>query len=159
MLEGKKMSIQRVSQTQIDDDLVRRFINDLESIEEILRGQTTTFDEIQRAFIASIVPMFPRYSKVYNVNAATPTQLIRNDTQSLMPVRIRNEDAALFLYIGQRDIIIPAGERINPTETSTFVLRKGQDVWGISNAGVIQVIVSVPESAYSAAVFDGPIIM
>ena len=157
------MGTERVSQQQINDDLVRRFITDLENIEEILRRQTTPFetpfDEIQRTLIASIVPMFPRYSRIYNVIAAPPTPLIRNDSQTLMPVRIRNEDAALFLYVGQRDIIVPAGERIDPGQTTTFVLRKGQDVWGVSNAGVLQAIVSVPESAYTAAVFDGPIIM
>jgi hypothetical protein len=152
------MGTERVSQQQINDDLVRRFITDLENIEEILR-RPTPFDEIQRALIASIVPMFPRYSRIYNVIAAPPTPLIRNDSQTLMPVRIRNEDAALFLYVGQRDIIVPAGERIDPGQTTTFVLRKGQDVWGVSNAGVLQAIVSVPESAYTAAVFDGPIIM
>lgn len=151
--------MQRVSQQQIDDDLVRRLFTDLESIEEILRGQTTVFDEIQRALIASLVPMFPRYSKVYNVIVTPPTPLIRNDTQSLMSVRIRNEDAALFLYVGQRDIIVPAGERIDPGQTSPFVLRKGQDIWGVSNAGALQAIVSVLESSYSATVFDGPIIM
>lgn len=153
------MGVTRVSQQQINDELIRRFIGDIERIEAILRGQTTHFDDILRALLASLVPMFPQYSKVYNVIAVTPTQLVRNDTQSLMPIRVRNEDAALFLYLGQRDIIVPAGERIDPGQTSTFVLRKGQDVWGVANAGALQVIVSVPESAYTAVIFDGPIIM
>jgi len=153
------MGNQKVSQQQVDDDLIRRLANDLKSIDETLKRQITTFDDILRALLASVVPMFPRVSKLYNVIAVTPTSLIRNDTQSLMAVRIRNEDNALFLYVGQRDIIIPAGERIDPGQSSTYVLRKGQDVWGVSNAGALQAIVSILESSYSAAVSDGPIVM
>ncbi len=142
-----------ISQRDVDNELIRRLIYALERNTQAIGG----VDEVQRAFLASVVPMFPHSSVVYTVTAAPAVFLIRNDSLSLMPIRIRNEDPAVFLYIGQRDIVIPGGERIDPGETRTFVLRRGQDVWGVSALGPIQVIVSQLESAYTAAVSDGPI--
>jgi len=155
-----------ISGKQVDEYVIRRLFNDIEALIEVMKRQNAALeqsliDKPLRGLNAAQVLMAPRVS-ITIVVGIVPTFLIENTTTNLMQVTLSNDDFAVPCYIGDRDLVIPAGDLLDPRQRITYLLRRGQKKFGICVAGTINVIVSEGESAYGAVTVDakgGDIIM
>lgn len=149
-----------MTQEQIDNDKWRRLFYDLELLIASLNKQGTpnavATDNAMRGLNSAQVLMAPSVSNTAIVLAAPnpPTLLIENTVLNLMQVTFCNDDFAIPVYIGDRDVVIPAGDLLDPRQRLTYHLRKGQKKYAIALAGVVNVIVSRGESAYGAVTVD-----
>lgn len=150
-----------MTQQEINSDMWRRLFYDLESLIEILKKsvdpQAIATDNAMRGLNAAQVIMAPSVSNTVVVRAAPnpPLLLIENTVLNLMQVTFCNDDFAIPVYIGDRDVVIPAGDLLDPRQRLTYHLRKGQKKYAIANAaGGVNVIVSRGESAYGAVTAD-----
>lgn len=143
---------------QIQNFNERLVLERLDELINILLTQQAIFDTVLRGLVAGVVPMAPAFSQTIVVGA-TPTLLVENTVMSLMKVEITNDDIAVPLYVGNRDVIVPAGRLIQPGNTIFYNLRKGQKLYGTVAVGAINVIISFSESTYQAVTEDGPLIM
>jgi len=154
-----------ITQRQADEDLWRRLLYSLEELITILKNQATITDSVLRGLNAAQVVMSPRASRTVPVTATVPpsaTLLVENTTLNLMQVTFVNDDFAIPVYIGDADVVVPAGDLIDPRQRITYNLRRGQKKYGIVAAGTANVIVSEGESALASVTFDvqgGEIIM
>lgn len=148
------------SQQEITNEMWRRLFYDLENLIQIL-GQKVAQDVIApdnslKALNSAQIIMAPSVSNTMVVLAAPnpPTFLIENTVLNLMQVTISNDDFAIPVYLGDRDVVVPAGDLIDPRQRITYYLRRGQKKYAIANAGSVNVIVSRCESAYGAVTVD-----
>jgi hypothetical protein len=158
--------IRQITNRQADEDITRRLIYDLEALIDVLKMQTgalelSLIDKPLRGLNAAQVIMAPRVS-ITKIVGIVPTFLIENTSTNLVQVTFSNDDLAVPCYIGDRDLVIPAGDLLDPRQRLTYILRRGQKKYGICLVGTINVIVSEGESAYGAVTMDavnGDIVM
>jgi hypothetical protein len=153
------------SQRQISEDSLRRIFYDLESLVEVLGKQAeTSEDKALRALNAAQINMAPTVSITVLVSSDTPPlgiapgprELIWNVSSNLMQITFTNDDFAIPVYIGNGDVVVPAGDLLEPRQRLTFWLRRGQRKFGIAAAGAVNVIVTRAESALQAVTVDAP---
>ena len=154
------MSIPKTQQ-QITDDMWRRLFYDLEALIASLQPLTQmqnagSTDNSMRGLNSAQVMMAPAVTNTAVVLGAPnpPTLLVENTTLNLMQVTFCNDDFAIPVYIGDRDVVIPAGDLLDPRQRLTYHLRRGQKKYAVCLAGVVNVIVSRGESAYGAVTID-----
>lgn len=154
------MSIPKTQQ-QINDDMWRRLFYDLEALIQSLqplaqRQNGGSIDSSMRGLNSAQVMMAPAVTNTAVVLGVPnpPTLLVENTTLNLMQVTFCNDDFAIPVYIGDRDVVIPAGDLLDPRQRLTYHLRRGQKKYAICLAGVVNVIVSRGESAYGAVTID-----
>lgn len=143
--------------SQIQNHKDRLLLERLDELINILINQRAEHDLFLRGLVASAVPMAPAFSQTIIVGP-TAVFLVENTVMSLMRVEITNDDIAISLYVGNRDVTIPAGRVIQPNETVVFILAKGQSLYGIIAAGASNAIISFSESAYGS-IISGPVVM
>jgi hypothetical protein len=152
--------MQEVTQRQADEDTMRRLLNDLERLIFILTNRTDITDITDMTMWglnAAQVVMSPRASRTVAVTAIIPpsaTRLVENTVLNLMQVTFVNDDFAIPVYIGDADVVVPAGDLIDPRQRITYNLRRGQKKYGIVALGTANVIVSEGESALAAVTTD-----
>lgn len=153
-----------ISPHQIAEDNLRRLLYDLEALVRAMQKETAVspFDKALEALNAGQVVMASTVSITVPVSSTTPppgvapgpTFLIENKTLNLMQVMITNDDAAIALYLGDKDVVVSAGELVEPRQTIIRWLRRGQRKFGMAAAGQINVVVSRAESALQAVTTD-----
>jgi hypothetical protein len=152
------------SQRQISEDSLRRIFYDMEALIEVLRKSEVEADKALRALNAAQINMAPSVSITVLVSSTTPppgvapgpTFLIENVTLNLMQVTFTNDDFAIPVYIADKDVVIPAGDLLEPRQRLTFWLRRGQKKYGLANAGAVNVVVNRSESALQSVTTDAP---
>jgi len=145
------------TQRQADENLWRRIVNNLEELIFILNNQANVMDMAMRGLNSAQVIMSPRASKTVAVTATIPpsaTLLVENTVLNLMQVTFVNDDFAIPVYIGDADVVVPAGDLIDPRQRITYNLRRGQKKYGIVALGTANVIVSEGESALASVTLD-----
>jgi hypothetical protein len=153
-----------MTQQQITDDMWRRLFYDIEALIQILSKQAdpqvvannTTYENALKGLNSAQVLMAPSVTNTVIVPASPnpPILLIENTVLNLMQVTFCNDDFAIPVYIGDRDVVIPAGDLLDPRQRLTYHLRKGQKKYAIALAGTVNVIVNRGESAYGAVTAD-----
>lgn len=150
-----------MTQQEINNDMWRRLFYDLEALAQALNKQVApqavASDNAMRGLNSAQVIMAPAISNTVIVLAPPnpPTFLIENTVLNLMQVTFSNDDFAIPVYIGDRDVVIPAGDILDPRQRLTYVLRKGQRKYAIAlAAGGVNIIVSRSESSYGAVTAD-----
>jgi hypothetical protein len=155
------MPIEKISPHQIGEDVLRRLLYDLEAIIEILRSQTQQFDIALRGLNAAQVIMSPRSSQTVIVATPAlpavqaPTLLVENTVLNLMQVTFVNDDFAIPVYISDKDVVIPAGDLLDPRQRLTYNLRRGQKKYALGPPGTtVNIIVNESESALASVTTD-----
>lgn len=73
----------------------------------------------------------------------TYVELFRNDTAPSMTVNIANLDPAQPLWVGLQTVSTSNGRIINPRDNANFVLPLGTALYGITDIGTIQAVMSI----------------
>jgi len=124
-------------------DMARQILEQLQRIESLLAvsvpppeqaspeiyGQVVSdWQALIAMSICACIPAAPINCQQIVVFPAE-TLLIRNESDSYVPVEITNEDVAQWIWVGPKGVLTTAGRIILPLDTARYVLGKGDEIY------------------------------
>lgn len=109
---------------------------------------TDKIDAYLNLLVSSALETSPNVTQGVVVGV-TPIELRRNDASPSLTVNIANLDPAQPLWIGLESVNTNNGRIVNPRQNVTIVVPIGKAIYGVTDVGTINVVVSDLHSLYS----------